>query len=70
MSGRSTERTRRGESHPCCKLTEAQVREIRDMYSEWKSSGDRRGMKTLAVTFGVSAVAIYFIVTRRTWRHV
>lgn len=51
----------RGENAAAAKLTEQQVREIR---------ADPRGARRLARVYGVSMVAIHYIKTRRTWRHV
>jgi hypothetical protein len=59
------ERTGRGEKNAAAKLTEAQVREIRKLYS-W-------GVVTqadLSRNYGVTQVTISRVINRQTWRHV
>jgi hypothetical protein len=61
-------RGQRGEGHRNAKLTEAQVREIRDRYvggSRWVSNSG-----ALQKEFGVGRSAIRHIVHRRAWKHV
>jgi DNA-binding XRE family transcriptional regulator len=55
----------RGERHGGAKLTEANVREIRQLYAAGKYSQEK-----LAAKFGVSPFAINNIVHRRAWRHI
>lgn len=57
-------RVGRGERHRSAKLTEAQVREIRQR----RELGDRQ--EALAAEFGVSGCAISNIHRRKTWAHV
>ena len=58
-------RTYRGEEHPSSKLTEADVKRIRKMYSEgW---GDQRD---LAAVFNVSQLHISRIIRKVAWAHV
>lgn len=54
----------KGETHTNAKLTEADVKAIRALRAE--------GMKlrTIAERFPVSYVAIYNVVSGRSWRHV
>ena len=47
----------------CCKLTESDVRLIRQLYPELS-------YRVLAEKFEVSKRAIESVVTRKTWRHV
>lgn len=54
----------RGEAHPSCKLTEAQVREIRRR----REAGEEYA--TLAQDFGVTRGMIGHIVRRVSWKHV
>jgi hypothetical protein len=59
------ERTRRGERHPCARLTDVQVSEIRHRYVK----GDRSvGSRGLARSFGVSHPTIWHIVNGRSRR--
>jgi hypothetical protein len=54
-----------GEEHYCAKLTNAQVREMRALYTQ-------KGVKqvSLAKTFGVNYRTVSDIVNRKKWRHV
>lgn len=54
----------RGEDHPCAKLTERQVRDIRQGYDDGTSVQD------LAAKHKVSAGVVYSVLTRESWRHV
>jgi hypothetical protein len=54
----------RGEQNGAAKLTEAQVRKIRDLHAD----GERPSV--LALRFAVERTTIWHILTRRTWRHV
>lgn len=58
-------KARAGERHPTAKLTEQQVREIRRLFAS-----NNHTQKELAAMFGVSAVNVYQIVSRRSWRHI
>lgn len=60
----SRERLPRGEAHPCARLTEADVIEIRQRFA----SGETR--TSLAKTFGVSLSTVHDIIRRNIWRHV
>ena len=51
-----------GEDNPKVKLTEEQVRAIR-------ANPDNKNVKQLSIDYGVSAPAIYKVVSRRTWKH-
>jgi hypothetical protein len=55
----------RGESHPMHKLTEAQVKSIREL---WKVG--HRNVKVLARNNGVSPANIKKVVTNKTWTHI
>lgn len=55
----------RGESKPFAKLTEVQVREIRQLFDTGKHS-----MRELARTYGVSHPVISGIVRRVYWNHI
>lgn len=54
-----------GEKHSMCKLSEAQVLEIRKKYIPWKYS-----TRKLAKEYNVSQVEIYRIIKRETWAHI
>lgn len=57
----------KGENNPSAKLTESDVRNIREEYSK----GDKScSFKALSKKYGVTDVAIRYIVTRKTWRNV
>lgn len=53
-----------GEGHYLSKLTEVQVREIRQRYSA------REGLTSISRRFGISTTAAWNVGTRRTWKHV
>ncbi len=56
---------RKGSEHPCAKLTESDVKAIRQHYdNKWES------IYGLAEKFEVSYSAIYSIVNHTTWRHI
>ena len=65
-SGRYTkpERTARGEQNGSAKLTEAQVREIRERQERGETQASLSGV------YGVSQVMIGNIVRRKSWKHV
>lgn len=55
----------RGQGNPYARLTDGQVREIREVYA--------RGGRTqtgIAEQFGIDQTTVSDIVTRRRWRHV
>lgn len=56
-------RTPQGTKHPHCKLTEAQVLEIRRLYKR-----EHIRYRTVADTYGVTKENIYAIVKRRNWK--
>lgn len=58
-------KTSRGESHTRSKLTEREVREMREIYD----SGDH-GLTKLGEKYGVGNRTIYKVVKRKTWKHV
>ena len=58
-------RLRKGSQHPCSKLTEDDVRDIRSTYDPGVIS-----QQTLAFEYGVSQVLIGKIVRREVWTHV
>jgi len=55
----------KGEKHPSVKLTEAQVREIRNKYANGGIT-----YKQLALEYGVSLQQISHIILRKLWRHI
>jgi len=55
----------RGIAHGMAKLTEDDVREIRRLYATGEFT-----QRELALRFGVSQMAIWEIVLRKTWKHV
>lgn len=54
-----------GEGHPCHKLTDHVVREIRSAYRAKRAS-----LRVLARQYAVSSPTIVAVVKRRTWRHI
>lgn len=53
-----------GERHPMVRMTEDQVRELRELRSQgWKLSG-------LATRFGIRKCTVHAIVKKRIWKHV
>ena len=54
-------RQERGEAHSGAKLSEEQVRLIRN---------DSRSLNKIAATYGVNGVTVYDAKARRTWKHV
>jgi len=54
-----------GEGHPCAKLSDDKVVEIRTLYAMGGFS-----QKELAKRFGVTKANISYITLRKTWRHV
>jgi hypothetical protein len=61
---RYPERLARGERHPRSKLTDAQVREIRQLLVQGMT------MAAIGDRFGVDRSTIHGIKKGRTWRHV
>lgn len=53
-----------GESHPSCRLTQDQIRDIRRLVSD----GQRQ--RHVAALFGVGYKAISKIVRRQRWKHI
>jgi hypothetical protein len=58
------EKPPRGERNGASKLTEASVRKIREL----RAAGERPSV--LALRFAVHRTLIWYVVTRRVWRHV
>lgn len=54
----------RGQDNVMARLTDIQVREIREKYIPRKYSMERLGEE-----YGVSATAIFLIIRRRSWKH-
>ena len=54
----------RGECNPFSKLTEADVLEIRRLYSQGQKQAD------VARQFGLDRSSVYLIVHRKTWTHI
>jgi hypothetical protein len=57
---------RRGEKHHRARLTNDQVRDMRQTYEAWKAAGSSKGYKWLGWIFGVSQWTARDIVTYRT----
>jgi hypothetical protein len=55
---------KKGDKHYCAKLSEPDVRKIREMFS------NGRTLQSLADEFGVGATNISAIVNRKTWKHI
>lgn len=70
-------RSRKGETHQTARLSEAQVREIRNRYAGRKLDPNGRAWKNdpnsilvIAKDYGVAMETIFDIVKRRTWKHI
>lgn len=57
-------KTNRGEKHPCHRLTEAKVREIRRRHAGGETA------RQLSGYFAVTVQTIYHITNRKTWIHI
>ena len=55
----------KGEKHYSCKLTEKQVKEIREKYSQGGTTQQK-----LAKEYGVAHSLISYIINRRRWTHI
>jgi len=56
----------KGEKHPCSKLTEAQIIEIREL---WGNPDLCYTLRELAKMYGCSVNNIHKIVSGKTWKH-
>ena len=54
----------KGEAHGSCKLTEAQVREMRDLHAAG------HGLPALSERYGVSKATCCLVVNRKHWAHI
>lgn len=59
----TTAHERRGENHPCSKLTSEEAGEIRRLYNE-----GRHTQRALASRFGISQSLVHLVVTNQIWR--
>lgn len=57
-------KTNRGEKHPCHRLTEAKVHEIRRRHAACEP------VRRLAAEFAVTVQTIHHITNRKTWTHI
>lgn len=55
-----------GESHHRARLTDNQVREMRQLYENWKAKGLRKGYAALGAMFGCGESTARDIITYRT----
>ena len=55
-----------GECHHRAKLTDAQVKDMRQLYTEWKNAGGRKGYCALAEMFECGISTVRDIVKHRT----
>lgn len=55
-----------GERHHKAKLTDEQVRDMRQLYQGWKEQGANKGYETLATIFGCGISTARDICTYRT----
>lgn len=55
-----------GENHHNAKLTDEQVKEMRDLYETWKEAKANKGYSALGLIFGCSMWTARDIVTYRT----
>ena len=72
VKGRRRHGVTRGGQHPRpqAKLTESQVREIRQKYVPGAiGGGDRGNGALLAYEYGVSGTTIFMVATGRSWKH-
>lgn len=53
-----------GESHPMAKLNNEQVLQIREM------AADKIPDRIIATEFGISWISVYYIRTKRLWKHI
>lgn len=63
MAERGRRDDRKGEKHPCAKLTWPQVKEIRRGYTAGEAS-----LRELGLKFSVDKTAVYLIVRDKTWK--
>lgn len=59
-----------GEKQGCAKLTEQDVLLIRSVYNKELNGYIRWNQRQLAKIFGVSQMAIWCIIKRKTWKHI
>lgn len=64
MVSKGRQRGVRGEKHPNSKLTQKQVDEIRDKYSDRKTSTDK-----ISKIYGVSQPLISYILIGKSWKN-
>lgn len=57
---------KRGEKHHNAKLTDNEVREMRNLYQDWKRAGSKKGYASLADVFNCNQWTVRDIVTYRT----
>lgn len=57
---------RPGQDHHNAKLTDEQVKDMRELYESWKEAGANKGYGTLAEIFGCSMWTARDICTYRT----
>lgn len=65
---RKRQRASQGEQHYRAILTDAQVREMRGLYDEWRAMGICKGYEALAAIFGCAWPTARDIVKYRTRR--
>jgi len=63
--GRSRGKDEKGEKNPLAKLTDKKVKEIRKLHTTGNYTQTQ-----LAKKYGVSIVAIHYVVKRKTWTHI
>ena len=65
-----TRKRLRGEENNNAKLTEAQVKELREVWAKWVAAGSSKGYGALGEAFGLSGWTVRDVVNRVTWKHV
>lgn len=55
-----------GERHPNATISDAQVRELRQLWASWKAAGSRKGYCEIAYVFGISFSTARNIILGRT----
>ena len=57
---------RLGAAHHHAKLTDAQVRDMRRLYAEWRAAKSRKGYGALAEIYGCGVSTVRDMITLRT----
>jgi hypothetical protein len=70
---RKTDLISRGENHPKAKLTESDVRELRNLFNDpdyrREFDSDHQVLMDLSKVYGIHHTTVYKIVNNMSWRH-